>query len=147
MTYPTQISLTQPYLQTTLTLFDKSVTNLECKVNNELIKIEEWLKQNKLSLDCSKTCYMLINSHPSISCYSDLQLSLNDFTLKRQQIIKYLGIYIDENLKWSSHIHYLSLQTARYTGLFYRLSKFFMTLKRALNYFLNLTINREKFCL
>jgi len=29
---------------TYLTLSDKSITNLECKVNYELIKIEEWLK-------------------------------------------------------------------------------------------------------
>jgi len=104
---------------TYLTLSDKSITNLECKVNNELIKIEEWLKQNRLSLNCSKSCYMLINSHPSISCNFDLQLSLNNFTLKRHQTIKYLGICIDENLKLSSHIHHLSLQNARYTGLFH----------------------------
>jgi len=79
---------------TYLILSDKSIRNLECKVNNELIKIEEWLNQNKLSLNCSKCCYKLINSHPSVSCNSDFQLSLNDFTLKRKETIKYLYRYL-----------------------------------------------------
>ena len=80
---------------TYLTLSDKSTVHLECRVNNELSKIEEWLNHNKLSLNCSKSCYMLINSHPGISCNTELQLHVNLFTLKRQHTIKYLGIDVD----------------------------------------------------
>ena len=42
-----------------LAISDKSITDLECKVNNKLIKIDRWLEINKLSLNISKSCYML----------------------------------------------------------------------------------------
>ena len=37
--------------------------------------------------------------------------------------MKYLRLYID-CLKWSSHVHHLSLHLARYTGLIYRIGDF-----------------------
>ena len=33
-----------------------------------------------------------------------------------------LGVLIDYNLKWSTHIHHLSLQLSCYLGIFYRMS-------------------------
>ena len=38
--------------------------------------------------------------------------------------MKYLRIYIDENLNWSCHIQHLSLKLARYSGLLYRIRNF-----------------------
>ena len=104
-------------------LADKNLANLERRVNEELQNIDHWLKKNKLSLNRQKSHYMLINKRPSVSCIADLQLSINSHVLKRQQTVKYLGIFVDENLNWSTHIHQLSLQLARYSGLFYRLRK------------------------
>ena len=46
---------------TYLTISDKSITDLERKVNKKHIKIDRWLKINKLSLNISKS-YMLINN-------------------------------------------------------------------------------------
>ena len=37
---------------------------------------------------------------------------------------KYLGLFIDDNPKWTLQINYLSMQVARCTGLFYRLRNF-----------------------
>ena len=62
---------------------------------------------------------MLIKDQPNESCELNLQLSLNSFSLTRQQTVKYLGVFIDDNLKWSTHIHHLSLQLSRYSGIFY----------------------------
>ena len=44
--------------------------------------------------------------------------------MKRIKSVKYLGIYIDENLNWSCLIQNLSLQLARYSGFIYRIRKF-----------------------
>ena len=52
---------------TYLTISDKYVANLELRVNNELLCIDHWLKCDKLSLNCSKSCYMLINNQPKTS--------------------------------------------------------------------------------
>ena len=41
--------------------------------------------------------------------------------MKRPQTVKYLGLYVDETWRWSTHIQQLSLQLARYAGIFYRI--------------------------
>ena len=62
---------------TYLAISDENITDLECKVNKELIRRDVWLKINKLSLNISKSCYMLINNQPNKSCELNLPLSLN----------------------------------------------------------------------
>ena len=49
---------------------------------------------------------------------------MNSINIKRNKFITYLGIYIGENLKWSCHIQYLSLQLAHYSGLLHRIRTF-----------------------
>ena len=95
-------------------MVESSLAKLESKVNNELLLIDTWLKQNKLFLNSSKSCYMSINKNPNKSCESDIRVSLYSLTLHRQHSVKYLGIFIDENLKCSTHIYHLFLQLARY---------------------------------
>ena len=64
---------------------------------------------------------MIINKVPSKSCNTNLSLILNSTPLECQQTVKYLGLYVDETLRWSTHIQELSLQLARYAGIFYRI--------------------------
>ena len=64
---------------TYLRISDTSITDLECKVNKEFIKIDRWLKINKVFLNISKSCYMLINNQPNKSCELNLQLFLKSF--------------------------------------------------------------------
>ena len=64
---------------------------------------------------------MIINKVPSKSCNTNLSLISNSSPLKRQQTVKYLGLYVDEILRWSTHIQQLSLQLARYALIFYRI--------------------------
>ena len=40
-------------------------------------------------------------------------------TSKSQQTVKYLGLYVDETLGWSTHIQQLSHELARYAEIFY----------------------------
>ena len=60
-----------------------------------------------------------MNKSPYRSCNSKFRLLLNSFPVKHQQALKYCGIFIDETLKWTKHIHQLLSQPARYAGIFY----------------------------
>ena len=64
---------------------------------------------------------MIVNKVLSKFCNTNLSLILNSTPLKRQQTVKYLGLYVDETLRWYTHIQQLSLQLARYAGIFYRI--------------------------
>ena len=52
-------------------------------------------------------------------------MQLNKTSLKREYTVKYLEIFLNENLKWSDQIQHLSPQLARYSGLFYKIRNFF----------------------
>jgi hypothetical protein len=47
---------------TTLTASGKSIQQFESKINCDLINIKEWLLANKLSLNLTKTEYLVIGS-------------------------------------------------------------------------------------
>ena len=49
---------------------------------------------------------------------------MNSIDVKHIKSIRYLGIYIDENLNWSCITQHVSLHLARYSGLSYRIRNF-----------------------
>ena len=53
---------------TFLLLLDSSVSNLERRVNEQLENIDKWFRMNKLSLNYSKTNYMIFNKYPHKIC-------------------------------------------------------------------------------
>ena len=64
---------------------------------------------------------MLINKHPHKTVECDFNLSINDAVLRIMDSVKYLGVYVDDKFNWTPHIKHLSLQLARYSGMFYHI--------------------------
>ena len=48
-------------------------------INNELSKVSQWLAANKLSINVTKTKYMVFHLHEKVETYPDLQLNGNIF--------------------------------------------------------------------
>ena len=99
---------------TLLAMSDNNLSKLQNRENAEFRKIDFWIKKNKLQLNYSKTHYLLLDKQLNRSCSTNFKISLNSINIKRIKSIKYLGIYVDENLNWSCHIQHLSLQLALY---------------------------------
>ena len=60
---------------------------------------------NKLSLNKSKTEYVIIGSHQKIKrCNSDCLIKIVNMPIKRVSASKSLGVMIDENLTWHSQV-------------------------------------------
>ena len=99
-------------------------------VNNEPIKINDWLKANKLSLNANKTKYTFFHK---LSIRDNIPLKLpilkvNDSPIKRENAIKFLGIIIDENLTWKNHISTLENKISKNIGMLYK-AKFLLNEK------------------
>ena len=90
---------------TNLTAFGDSITDLEAAVNSDLENIRKWLIANKLSLNVAKTEFMLIGSKQLIKSISNLQLNvkIENETVKQVYESKTLGVTIDQHLSWKSN--------------------------------------------
>ena len=82
--------------------------DLETVVNEELIKVSDWLDTNKLSLNTSKSNFVIFHPYQhKPDCTIQLEICNNDF----KKSVKYLGILIDNNLSWKYHIDYISTKS------------------------------------
>ena len=79
-----------------------------------------WFAVNKLSLDLTKTNYILFRSRPPDA---DLNIQINDIKVSRVQSSKFLGIIIDENLNWKPHIQLVKSKLSKTLSIIYRASK------------------------
>ena len=96
----TQFNTTLFADDTHLMLVDKNLDRpmLETKVNEQIQLVDYWLRKNKLSLNYSKTNFLLINKHPQKKVNENFVIRLNDKLLERSSTVKYLGLLIDATL-------------------------------------------------
>ena len=72
----------------------------------DLSNINRWLIANKLTLNMTKTEFMLIGSRQKLNSLSAFPaLEINGTQLNRVNFTKSLGVLIDENLTWRNHIN------------------------------------------
>ena len=82
-----------------------------------LDSINKWFTANKLKLSLSKCVYTVFNltRNNSLNIYYDL--SINSTKLIRVNSTKYLGVYIDEDLTWQNHIHYIINKLVKFCSI------------------------------
>ena len=86
-----------------------------------MAKVAEWLFANKLSLNVSKSNFLIISPKKVIKT---INLSINNKKLKQENYTKYLGIIIDEKLNWKQHIKQVNIKISKGIGIIYKLRHF-----------------------
>ena len=103
---------------TSLILHHKDIKTLKIQAEKDLKNVYEWLLANKLSLSWEKTNFIIF--HTSRKLTDDVnELKVYDFTIKRVKCVKYLGMYIDECLKWDEHVNKLCNTLSKNFHMFY----------------------------
>ena len=97
---------------TCLVLQSPDPNNLEHVMNNELRNVDEWYRANKLSLNPSKSNFLvipprLIKPPPCIS------LNNNNFKINPCKNVKYLGVQLDSQLAFNSHSRMIENKISR----------------------------------
>ena len=111
---PGCLNLTKSVLfadDTTVYLSSKNITYLYTTMNIELLNLTDWFRANKLSLNISKTNYMLFTYQKKQDNNIDLQLS--NCNMQRINCVKFLGLYIDDKLKWDEHINMMKKKISK----------------------------------
>ena len=85
-------------------------------LNEELDKVDIWLRANRLTINLKKTHYMLF--HRTIiknNLHQDITISGSSLTCKKST--KFLGVIIDNKLNWSEHIQYVKNKISKSNGI------------------------------
>ena len=78
---------------------------IRSSLSHDLDKLGKWLVSSRLTLNPSKPEFMLIGPRKRFSTLSDtLELSIDNVPIEPVSFVKSVGIRIDENLTWHSHI-------------------------------------------
>ena len=105
---------------TNLFIFDRDIVILERKANECLKNMAIWFNVNKLSLNIEKTCYALFCPKSRKVVDLSLNLVINNQKIKKVNSCKYLGVLIDDTLKWDEHINYIYKKIIKFTSIFYK---------------------------
>jgi len=89
---------------TTLYIIGKNISDLTDKMNSDLQNISEWFKANKLSLNISKTNYIIFSQH---HIDTNIPLQIDSKQISKVNSVKFLGLYLDHKLTWENHINHI----------------------------------------
>ena len=94
----------------TLQSSSRNISELIISGNRELEKVSLWIQSNKLTLNVSKTKYMIFHNKNMVIQNNIVSLKIKDEVLERvgdelrTKSFKLLGHVIDEHLTWTDHI-------------------------------------------
>ena len=131
------------YADDTAVFFQHTDPNvLQNIVDTTLPKISTWLQTNFLSLNASKTIYQIYNKH---KVHIDMHVQINNDVIEKKQTVKYLGMLIDDDLKFKSHINTITNTISRNVGMMSRV-KYFVEAKQLLSLYNAIILPYINYC-
>ena len=107
---------------THLTYAGDNADNIQLQLNQDLENVHNWLRANKLTLNMTKTEFMLIGSRQRLSTLTESPtFAINDFQVSQVTTAKSLGVTIDDRLDWSGHIEKVTKKVASGIGAIKRI--------------------------
>ncbi len=88
-----------------------SIKELNDMLQSDLESVSDWVDKNKLVLNVSKTESILFGSKHALQNELPLALSVKGMALEQVHEAKLLGVKLDEQLTWLSHINKLVATT------------------------------------
>lgn len=101
---------------------DTDVHNLVNEMNNELEKIDAWFKSNQLTLNISKTHYMIFTRQNLPVCN---KIVVGGKEIEQVSCTVFLGIHIDDKLTWKRQIEHVTSKVNKCIGILYKLKNTF----------------------
>ena len=102
---------------THLTYAGDNADNIQLQLYQDLENVPNWLSANKLTLNMTKTEFMLIRSRQRLSTLTESRiLAMNDLQVSQVTTAKSLGVTIDDKLYWSGHIEKITKKSLLVLG-------------------------------
>ena len=117
---------------TTLYKTHRNLNYLKWCIQDDMQTLADWFKANKLTLNLEKTICLLFQQ--SGSC-KELELVVDSVTIRTSKETKFLGMWLDQHLTWSTHIQKLVTKLKRNINLLKHGNRLMTTDCRRLVYF------------
>ena len=93
-------------------------------MNEEMVKVLDWLQLNRLSLNLNKTHFILFR-RKRVKTLPSETLIISNIKIGMTERTKFLGVITDQNLSFQSHILYIKGKVARGIGILYKSRPYF----------------------
>ena len=74
-------------------------------MENCLEDIRAWMSLNFLKLNKNKTEFIIVGVQQQLDKVTDLSIKIGDDKITNSTVVKNLGVYIDSELKLSTHVN------------------------------------------
>ena len=99
----------------------RDIAKLFMQVNSGLEELSRWFRCNKLTLNLKKTEYMFFGG-PRQRDLPQATLKIGGEPIKRVEGARFLGVWIDQELKWTDHINKVKTKVSQLLGVVGRAS-------------------------
>ena len=100
---------------TSLFYSSKDPEQLQSVINEELGKVLKFCAANMLSINFKKTNYMIITSPKKKT-----NIRITACNIEQKSQIKYLGVFIDEHLKWDAQLQHINNKITKTIGIVFK---------------------------
>ena len=106
---------------TTMCFSGPSLPELIQTCNSDLNKFSNWANANKLSINIDKTNFSFVTNRP----YPNFPIVyLNQRALTHKSEVKFLGVILDEKLKFDKHVKYVRNKISKSIGIINNLKEY-----------------------
>ena len=121
MTFQDHEIILYPYPQ-------KTVADLKLAMTSELNNLTCRLRANRLRLNVAKTELVIIGSRQRLNAQcEEIDICIDDKTIKRVDNTKSLGLTIDAQISWSKHVDEICKKASSAIGVLKRVRPFIPT--------------------
>ena len=104
-------------------LIDKSLKKINKHVNRDLKLTVDWIRTNKLSLNVSKTEIVLFKPKNK-KITKQLNVRVIGQKIKQSSQVQYLGVILQDDLHWATHLANLEKKSSRSIGLLSKIRQY-----------------------
>ena len=90
-----------------------SIDAVEQQLNTELVLINNWFQANLLSLNVTKTSFIIFGRKKNLTA----NIYINNVLIQRQHDTKFLGVILSADLKWDKHIDIVTNKVSKNIGI------------------------------
>ena len=112
---------------TSLSMASNDLGNLMGLFSSEVALVDGWFRANYLTLNPSKSNYIIFHRDKKKVPTMPLSLSIGGQEVERVTVVRFLGVLIDECLKFGAHVNGVACKVSRYTPILYKLRRYLDT--------------------